>query len=196
MKKFSDKKIIISMKRGDIHSFSFVYDEFFDEIYRFIYFKVLNDDKAADFASDVFMKLSSYVRKEKGDIKNVRAMLYRIARNMIIDNSRKKKEEYIEDLGFEVADKKNPSLDDVIADTQDVEKVKKAISELPESYREVLIMKFIEELSNSEIAKILEKKEGAVRTLISRAIGRIDECLMIGRTMFRPTMVGHYTKRY
>jgi len=177
MKKFSDKKIIISMKRGDIHSFSFVYDEFFDEIYRFIYFKVLNDDKAADFAADVFMKLASYVRKEKGDIKNVRAMLYRIARNMIIDNSRKKKEEYIEDLGFEVADKKNPSLDDVIADTQDVEKVKKAISELPESYREVLIMKFIEELSNSEIAKILEKKEGAVRTLISRAIGRLKKDL-------------------
>ena len=177
MKKLSDKKIIISMKRGDIHSFSFVYDEFFNEIYRFIYFKVLDEDKASDFASDVFMKLANYVKKEKGDIKNVRAMLYRIARNLIIDSSRKKKEEYIEDLGFEIADKKNLSLDEVIADTQDIEKVKKAISELPESYREVLIMKFIEELSNSEISKILEKREGTVRTLISRAIAKLKKDL-------------------
>ncbi|NCC70583.1 RNA polymerase sigma factor [bacterium] len=173
MKKFSDKKIIISLKKGDVYSFSFVYDEFFDEIYRFIYFKVLNEDKASDFASDVFMKLVDYIRKEKGDIKNVRAMLYKIARNLIIDNSRKKREEYIEDIGTEISDSSNSSLDEVIADTQDVEKVKRAIANLPESYREVLIMKFIEELSNSEIAKVLEKKESAVRTLISRAISRL-----------------------
>jgi len=177
MKNFSDKKIIISLKKGDIHSFSFVYDEFFDEIYRFIYFKVLNEDKASDFASDVFMKLVDYIRKEKGDIKNVRAMLYKIARNLIIDNSRKRKEEYIEDIKTEIADDKNISLDEVIADTQDVEKVKKAIANLPESYGEVLIMKFIEELSNSEIAKILEKREGAVRVLISRAISRLKRDL-------------------
>ncbi len=175
MKNFSDKKIIISLKKGDVYSFSFVYDEFFDEIYRFIYFKVLNEDKASDFASDVFMKLVDYIRKEKGDIKNVRAMLYKIARNLIIDNSRKRKEEYIEDIKTEIADDKNISLDEVIADTQDVEKVKEAIANLPESYREVLIMKFIEELSNSEISKILEKKESAVRVLISRAISRLKE---------------------
>lgn len=175
MRKFSDKKIIISLKKGDVHSFSFVYDEFFDEIYRFVYFKVLDEDKASDFTSDVFMKLVDYVKKEKGDIKNVRAMLYKIARNLIIDNSRKKREEYIEDIGVEISDEKNISLDEVIADTQDVEKVKKAISKLSESYREVLIMKFIEELSNSEIAKILEKKEGAVRVLISRAISRLKK---------------------
>lgn len=177
MKKFSDKQIIISLQKGDIHSFSFVYDEFFDEIYRFIYFKVLDDDKASDFAADVFMKIVDYIRKEKGDIKNVRAMLYKIARNLIIDNSRKKKAVYIDDIGVDIPDEKNLSLDQIIADNQDVEKVKKAIANLPESYREVLIMKFIEELSNSEIAKILEKKESNVRVLISRGISRLKKDL-------------------
>src|SRR3989344_7747615 len=65
------------------------YEQHADAIYRHCYFRVYNEDLAKDLSQETFIKTWKYVTEVK-EIKNIKAFLYRVAVNLIIDNSRKK----------------------------------------------------------------------------------------------------------
>ena len=163
----------IQLKRGDKKTLEQIYNGFYDKIYSFIFFKVNNQEKAEDLAGEVFIKFIDYLKDH--DIDNVNALLYKIARNLIIDDSRKKKEELIGDEAMgNITDNNEQSLDFITN-----EQLFKVVFELKDDFRDVIVMYYLNEMTTKEIADIFEKSEGAVRTMLSRAIGAIKEKINI-----------------
>ncbi len=153
-----------------------VYNKYTDEIYRFIYFKIKNKDDALDVLSTVFLKFWNHVHKNKikKDLKLVRYLIYKIARNCIIDLYRK--EGKISKVNI---DDENIEID--IPDTsQDIEKdvelsfelveIEKSLDKLNDKYREILLLKYVNELSIDEISKIVGKSKVNTRVTIHRAL--------------------------
>lgn len=158
--------------KKDPEAYGKIYDLYARRIYRFVYFKVSSEEEAQDLTADVFLKAWSYLLDEKGgEVRHLSALLYSIARNRVIDHyrSRSNRETLLLAEGAE----------EVIADDRmDLKKVdagidarmlEKRLRSLKDEYREVLVMKHLDELETSEIARILGKTHGNVRVLLHRA---------------------------
>ncbi|MFZ5559894.1 MAG: RNA polymerase sigma factor [Patescibacteria group bacterium] len=170
-------KIVKKAKRGDEKAFSYLYEYYISPIFRFIYFRIKSYEEAEDLTQAVFLKawnaLPNYQQKKNP----FSSWLYTIARNTIIDYWKKRKEWKISDLARDTIKDSRRPIYDLIEEEEDFRVVKEAISLLSEDQQEVIILKFIEELSNKEIAKIMNKKEDAIRQLQSRAIKSLKEYL-------------------
>lgn len=169
------------MKNKDKDAFIAAYDLYVDDIYRFVFFKVGGDEEAKDITSAVFLKVWDYLQSRNLDeSKSLRALLYKTARNLVIDHYRRRreKEERLEDDGFGdwLADE-NQNLEKQMEVVSDLELVKENLARLKDEYREIILMKFIDELSFSEIADITGKSKGNVRVLSFRALQALRELL-------------------
>ncbi len=157
--------------------FASYYNIYFEKIYRYIFFRVgHNRETAEDLTSEVMLK--AYEAFEDFDQeRNFGVWIYRIARNHLIDHYKKMKKEIVdfEDAEYEL------KYDDKVAERADteikMEHVEKAIERLPDQHKEVLTLKFMSEMTNKEIAEILNLKETHVRVLISRATGSLKKQL-------------------
>ena len=151
--------------------FSKIYDRYIDSIYRFIFIKVSSAQIAEDICSETFVRGWQVFLKKRGRIKNFRAFLYRIAHNLIVDFYRKNGKIDI----VSVDDKNILSDPKLTADHEaflnsDIEELRKAISLLKDNYQNVIIWHYLDEMSIPEIAKLLHKREGTVRVMLSRAL--------------------------
>ncbi len=155
--------------------FTELYDANVDAIYRFILFKTSNRTLAWDLTQDCFLKMWRYVRDQQhGTIVNQRAFLYTIARNIVIDHWRQKEKQATTDLdevAYAIADGNNVHDQSVLLN--DIENLMKLMDELPGHHKEILILRYTEELSFSEIAKILGKSAISVRVEAHRAIKKL-----------------------
>ena len=179
--KFSEKILLYRLRlKNDPESYAALYDIYVEQIYRFIYFKVSTREEAEDLTSEVFLKTWHYVQ-EKKEITNFKALLYKIARNCIIDLYRKrsaKPEAYLEDQlerGFEAGDKGEWLRKET--DALDSKQVIKALKKLKQEYQEVITLRYVDELEITEIAEIVGKGNVAVRVTLHRAINKLKEVL-------------------
>lgn len=168
-----DKLLLIRLKKKDPEAFSKVYDLYVTPIYRFIYFKVSSRQDAEDLTSEVFMKMWQYVTQTEDDIENLRALIYRSARNLVIDYYRKNAKRDIaqdDEVLAQVEDEKQQSLLSEIDTRIEMKNIEKVLRKMKDDYREILMLRFIEELSINEIANILNKSKGSVRVTLHRAL--------------------------
>jgi len=179
---FKEKILFSRLKNKDKEAFVRAYDLYVDNIYRFIYFKVGNKEEAQDLSSVVFLKAWNHIQTNSlKDFKTLESFLYKIARNAIIDHYRENCK-----INITSIDNENNEVD-VIDETQDLAKttetafefslVEKKLVGLKDEYREIIILRFIEELSISEIAKILSKSKGNIRILTYRALKALRELM-------------------
>lgn len=153
------------------------YDSYADAIFRFVLVKVSDRDKAEDLTQEVFMRFWQALR-EGTTLRNDRALLYAIARNLVIDWYRKKKETSLDAMmedGFEAqgTDEK-PILHNAMN-----EEVLKVIETLDESSREALLLRFVEGFSPAEIAALRGETANAVSVRINRALKKVREQLHV-----------------
>jgi len=183
MGKLSDKIIFFSLKRRDKEAFIRAYDLYVDKIYRFVYFKIGDEEEAKDLTSAIFLKTWDYINNHSlTNEKTLKSLIYKIAKNVVIDYYRdgrrdklRNKESF--DKSFvNTADEKSDLLSQTLV-SSDWELVKDKMLELKDEYREILLLKYIEELSIGEIAKILDKSKGNVRVLTYRALKALRELL-------------------
>lgn len=173
-----DKLLLYRVRtKRDPEAFGKIYDLFAHRIYRFVYFKVSSVEEAQDITADVFLKAWSYLIDEKGqEVRHLSALLYSMARNRVIDHYRSKSHEAVplsEHAEETVADPHTESAKvEAMIDTQLLEK---HLRSLKDEYREVLVMKYLDELDTAEIAKILGKSHGNVRVLLHRALEAVRE---------------------
>lgn len=169
---------IIKLKKGDLTAFSDIYDGFFNLIYQFIYFKVNNKEKAEDLTSEVFLRFVDHVKKIEKDIDNVNAILYKIARNLIIDDKRKKKEELLGDEFLEDIKDETINMDDLDSKYINNEVLLEALGKLNDDYRDALVMYYINEFSVADMCDVLDKNENSIRVLLSRALSSLKKILI------------------
>lgn len=156
--------------RGDPAAFSEVYRRYQKRIYGYCLARSLNPDAAADATQEVFMRL---LRSAPGSIDNPKPWLFKVARNVVIDATRKR-DRKPEDLGIEEDSlawdqlKAADTADEALA-RSDAKDVYLALRTLRPRYRTAIIMRDVHEQSAKDMADAFETTPGAVDTLVSRA---------------------------
>ena len=175
-----EKEILKSIKKGDNEAFAKLYDIYTPKLYRFIRLKVNSREMAQDLTSETFLKIWQYLQEQKKIKERFHSLMYKIARNLVIDFYRTKssREILIEDNFEEFSMIED---DDNIAELtirrEEILQAKKAISQIHPHYQDVIVLYFLDELSISEIAEILGKNEGTVRVLIHRAVNALKKTM-------------------
>ncbi|OGE88006.1 MAG: hypothetical protein A3J07_02020 [Candidatus Doudnabacteria bacterium RIFCSPLOWO2_02_FULL_49_13] len=167
------KQFLERAQNGDSAAFSRLYDEFAEKLYRFIFFRVGHKEVAEDLLSDTFVKAWQKL-KQVNSPAAITGWFYQIARNNIIDYYRIKKDFVpLEEVAEFLEDAVNPI--DTINLNMDQAKILELLVKLPGEQRLVLQYKFFEDLTNEEIAYILNKTEGAIRVIQHRALIKLKD---------------------
>lgn len=175
--KFKEKLLLYKIKaKHDPEAFGKIYDEYAEKIFRFIFFKVSSEQEAEDLSSEVFFKAWNYLIGEK-PVKSIGALLYTIARNRVIDHYRQKRAE-IEII--EETIKVMPDEGGYVSELEkkaDLGRVYKALGKLKDEYREIVVMRYFDDLSVSEISSIIQKTQNNVRVLLHRSIAALKDIM-------------------
>ncbi len=170
-----EKKLIQKAQKGEREAFGEIYDAYLPKIYRFVYLKVSNKGDAEDITSQVFMRAWKNIRSFKFQGFPFSSWLYRIANNAVIDFYRTRKDSVDIESIAETAYAESRGTDTEMDTEIEIDKVRSVLKLLKPDEQSVLIMKFVDELSNKEIAKTLEKTDGAVRVIQHRALKQMRE---------------------
>lgn len=152
------------------------YNTYSDAIFRYCYYRVFDRDMAKDLVQETYCRAWKYISEGK-HIENMRALLYRIANNMIIDESRKKKSfslNRIMEKGF------SPSLNPLHTNENYFigKEILDIVKSLDEKYRDVIIMKYINDLSTKEIAFILNETENNIYVRVNRGFEKVKKIFL------------------
>lgn len=162
----------------DEQAFARLYDAYVEAIYRFIYLKLSSKEQAEDMTAEVFLRFWQALRRGQ-DVRHVRGLLYKIARNLVIDVYRQRSTAS-ESVSVTFSETETSSYSESISDRgtgsrgieakADVALLLGQIAQLKEDYQDVLTLRLIEDLSFVDIGEILEKETGTVRVLYHRAM--------------------------
>lgn len=165
--------LIYLSKQGDQEMFARLYEAYVERIYRYIRFRVADEDLAEDITSHVFLKVWEKLDTYQPGQSPFAAWVYRIAHNAVIDYYRTKK------IAISINDVRMVELShsDDVDEKLDMQiqsqKLRDALRELTDEQQQVLVLKFVDGLSTTEIAHQLRKQEGAVRALQMRGLQRL-----------------------
>jgi len=169
-------KRIKEVLKGDQNAFAEIVELFQDKLFRVCFRMLGNRHEAEDIAQEAFVR--AYINIHTFDTKRkFSTWIYRIATNLCIDRIRKKKPDYF--LDAEVAGTEGLNMYSQIASTEELpeeevlkmemqDRVQYEISRLPDKYRAVIVLKYMEDLPLQEISDILEMPLGTVKTRIHR----------------------------
>lgn len=168
-----DPKILIQLaKNGDKEAFGNLYNLYFIPIFRYIYFRVKSKTEAEDLVQEVFLKVYQGIENFKDQNKLPLNYFFTIARNTLIDYWRKKKEVLVDEKLENISDK-NADSAELVEQKETEGMIINLIKDLTEEQQEVIVLKFINDLTNREIAKLLGKSEEAIRQLQCRALKKL-----------------------
>jgi RNA polymerase sigma-70 factor (ECF subfamily) len=149
--------------------FGQIYDQYVARIYRFIFLKVSSQEIAEDLCSEVFVQ--TFKESQETTIANMQAFLYQVARHTIADYYRQENKMQVVrlDANDEIGLFEDYLLEEVIVRSE-MEEVRKALAILHDEYQNLIIWRYLDELSIPEIAQIEGKSEGSVRVGLHRAM--------------------------
>lgn len=163
------KDLLISSQEGNQVAFGRLYSMYADTIYRFIFFRVSDQQVAQDLTSDVFIKVWKTIPHYVADPKvKFSTWLFTIAKNRVIDYYRSaKKDINIDDVSeIKMAHKDHQNT---MSASFDLDRVKGILQTMKPEYAMVIELKYFQELDYPEVAKIMDKSEVGVRVLVHRA---------------------------
>ncbi len=172
-----EKRLVQRAVKGEASAFGLLYDRYQPQIYRFIFLKVSRREEAEDLTHQVFLQALQHIGEYEDVGFPFTSWLYRIARNEVIDHYRTRKQALsLDDVDPEYF----AALDRAMEDTErrmDMRRVTDALKQLKPEYQDIIIMRFVEDLSPKEIAAALQKSEGAVKLLQHRAVKQLQRLL-------------------
>jgi RNA polymerase sigma-70 factor (ECF subfamily) len=172
-------QLIKDAQSGDREAFGEIYRIFLDRIYRFVYFLVREEPLAEDITQNTFLKAWDKIGSFSDKRGTMQAYLYTIARNLVIDNQRKKKAQVLT-VEMEETISTSEDLEGKVIEKESQEEIKRSLDALPVDDREIIILKYFEDMDYSEIAKIVKKREGAIRARVFRALKVLREFMEKG----------------
>jgi len=179
--KREERELIKRAKECDSSAFARLYEYYYQDIYNYIYFRIPDASLAEDLTSEVFIKVLESIDSFTFRGFPFSSWLYRIARNMMVDYFRSHQEPV--DLPLE------EGVLPAERDTSDVfdreltqQQLAQALSNLTEDQQQVVILRFVDGLSNTDMAQVLGKSEGAIKSLQYRALSSLSRFLEIDQT--------------
>jgi RNA polymerase sigma-70 factor, ECF subfamily len=170
-----EERIVSLAVKGEASAFGLLYDHYQPRIYRFVFIKVGRREEAEDLTHQVFLNAWQNIQSYKHLGYPFSSWLYQIARNQVIDFYRTRKPEV--ELAAAETDYA-AVLDDhenLVADKLELEKIMLAVAKLKPLYQDIVIMRFVEELSLKEVAEATGRSQGAVKLLQHRAMKQLKD---------------------
>lgn len=169
------ERLVSASQSGESDAFGKLYDSFVDPIYRYMYYRVRSDE-AEDLTELVFLKTWENIQQYKKGKSSFSSWIFRIAHNIVVDHYRAHRP--INELSPEHMDQRLEAVTPTRAHQRfDKELLEVAMKELRDDYRQVLILKFMNDLSNEEIGVIMERSQAALRILQFRALRSLKRVL-------------------
>lgn len=165
----AERELIERAQQGDTGAFGELYVRHLDTIFRYVFYRVGNQQEAEDLTETTFIKAWEAVAGYRiGELPFV-AWLYRIARNAVIDSSRKRTVETV-DIETQPLASPGNTLEEEVIQGSHLDQVMAAMARLPEEQQEVVTLRFLSGLSHIETAEIMGKSPESVRVLQFRAL--------------------------
>ena len=168
---FNEEEILLQASQGDREAFGLLYERYIDRIFSYVYYRTGNVHDAEDLTARVFQRAMNHIRNYTDRGVPFSAWLYRIAHNLVANwhRDRSRKQEIpLDDLP--VASAKLDLPESSLVRSQEQDALLRLIRQLPSERQTLLILKFVENLSNAEIGQIMGRSEGAVKSLYHRTL--------------------------
>ena len=172
----SDDDLMARAIEGDPEAFGDLYERHLDSIYRFVYFRLGDERDSEHLTETVFLKVWEALPGFQIGRSSVRGWLFKIAQNSLIDHYRTRKQEQSLSTLSELSDTR-PDVEQQVVAKVEGERIASATSQLRPEHQQVLMLRFINDLSHAEVAEVLGRSEGAVRVLQHRALKALGELL-------------------
>jgi RNA polymerase sigma-70 factor (ECF subfamily) len=167
----SDEEALARASEGDKEAFGVLYDRYIGRIYNYIYYRTGNQHDAEDLTARVFTRAMKHIPNYQDRGVPISAWLYRIAHNLVAnwhrDNSRR------QEVGLDETYQMPAKLEQPEARLMRFERedfLLELVNQLPEDRQQLLILKFVDHLSNAEIGEIMGRTEGAIKSLYHRTL--------------------------
>lgn len=168
---YNEEEVLAHASKGDRDAFGALYAHYVERIFNYVYYRTGNANDAEDLTARVFQRAMNHIRNYTDRGVPFSAWLYRIAHNLVAnwhrDRSRKQ-EVPLDDLP--VVPNKGDHPERNLVRSQEQESLLRMIRKLPPERQNLLILKFVENMSNAEIGKIMGRSEGAVKSLYHRTL--------------------------
>jgi RNA polymerase sigma-70 factor (ECF subfamily) len=172
-----ETELLKLVKKGDKQALAALYDLHYQAIYRYIFYRVSNQDLAEDLTADVFIRMLHKIPGYVDRGKPILAWLYTIARNLVIDYHRAQEKNQEKPIKDQILRDQSPGPAQLLQDRQEEDCFRRALKKIPESQRLILIYRFIEEYPTTRILELLEKSDRAMRSLQHRALRSLEKAL-------------------
>jgi RNA polymerase sigma-70 factor, ECF subfamily len=175
-----DKQELDGLQQFDPQVISEIYDRYFPYVFGYVRYRLSDIVQAEDITSDVFMRLLEAVRKGKGPDSNIKAWLISTASHAVNDHHRRTYRRPTEEINEMTPDlQATPS--ESTEQLERTQRIREAMTKLTPDQQHVIALRFGQELSLDETAKIMKKKANAVKQLQFRALAalirQVDELL-------------------
>ena len=171
-----DRALIQRAKEGDPAAFSELYDRYQAPIYRYIRYRVQDTHDVDDLTSDVFVRLVERIDRFSYQGRPILAWLYTIARNLIIDYYRREGRKKLDPFDEQLA-ANSISPEEYTNRALSWQRISEGLQQLTEEQQDVIVFKFIEGYSNAQVAQLMEKPIGAVKSLQHRGLAALRRAL-------------------
>jgi RNA polymerase sigma-70 factor (ECF subfamily) len=167
----SDEIALKRAAQGDQEAYGVLYERYVSRIYSYIYYRTGNQHDAEDLTARVFFRAMRHIENYTDRGLPLSAWLYRIAHNLVAnwhrDNSRRK----VISLDEIILVRQSGELPEaVLIDIEEKENLMQVIHQLPPDRQQLIILKFVEHMSNAEIGQVMGRSEGAVKSLYHRTL--------------------------
>lgn len=171
-----ERHIIAKAQAGDKEAMSHLYQTYSEPIFQYISYRVDSRMLAEDLTAEVFLRMVRSLKQYEDRGLPFGAWLFRIAANLIHEHYRQNKQLPVTLL---TEDERSDDTDpfDRLARQEERERLTRALRALPAEYQDILILRFMQNLSHTQVAAILDKSETAVRALQHRALKALGEQL-------------------
>ncbi len=168
---FNEDEVLTRASQGDREAFGLLYERYIDRIFNYVYYRTGNLHDAEDLTARVFQRAMNHIKNYTDRGVPFSAWLYRIAHNLVANwhRDRSRKQEIpINDVPVLPSKGDHPERN--LVRSQEEEALLKLIRRLPGERQNLLILKFVENMSNAEIGAIMGRSEGAVKSLYHRTL--------------------------
>lgn len=171
-----DETKLIELAKKDKEAFGELYRRYVDRIFSYVYYRTSNVEEAEDLTAKIFIRAMRHIPNYTDRGVPFSAWLYRIARNLVANWHRDRNRRRmisIDDIAHWHVGSESPELE--AQWIEDKTSLLEAVHRLPADRQELLILKFVDRLSNAEIGEIMDRSEGAVKSLYHRTLLTLRE---------------------
>jgi RNA polymerase sigma-70 factor, ECF subfamily len=169
------RALVERAQRGDRAALEELYLLHFDRIYSYLHLSLGNRHDAEDLTTQTFLRMLEAIGRFRWQSAPFSAWLFRIAHNLAMDHFRARRRVQTEEDVPELPGTEESSAEDQALDSLGESGMLELIERLSAEQRQVLTLKFLFGFTNAEVAAILEKTEGAVKSLQHRALASLEK---------------------